>query len=218
MCFVVNAQQETGEFEDKEKMKKMDKMLAFWQDKVIHRVAGHQVWSETKKCYNLLSTASDPPTDSNPNPKPWITPTTEAFAMLAIENYFNRWVLRAKHGIKNPDLKIYKKADGSFIAGLEGFKGEYTSPNGGVQPFGGYTEAGVDRLVNMTERIEENRKNNAEYIKRIEQRVLAIVYKKNRRKNIDENKSKRRKTSVVQMAKPDEDVRIEDINLDDDKF
>ena len=54
MCFVMNAQQETGEFEDKEKMRKMDKILAFWQDKVMHRVAGHHVWSETKKCYCLF--------------------------------------------------------------------------------------------------------------------------------------------------------------------
>ena len=184
----------------------------------MHRVAGHQVWSESKKCYNLLSTASDPPTPSNPNPKPWITPTTESCAMLAIENYFNRWVLRAKHGIKNPDLKIYKKADGSFITGLEGFKLECTSPNGGVQPFGGYTEAGVNRLINMTERIEKNRIDNAEYIEQIERRVLAIVYKRNGRKSIDGNKSKRRKTSRVKMAVPDEDARIEDINLEDDKF
>ncbi len=214
----MNAQQETGEFEDKEKMEKMDRMLAFWHDKVIHRVAGHHTWSETKKCYNLLSTASDTPTPSNPNPKPWITPSTEAIAVLMIENYFNRWVLRAKHGISNPDLTIYKKKDGSFIDELQGFKGDYTSPNGGVQPFGGYTEDGVDRLTEMTERIEANRKNNSECIKQIEQRVLAIVYKRNRRKGIDENKSKRRKTSVVKMAVPDKGVRVEDINLDDDKY
>ncbi len=214
----MNAQQETGEFEDKEKMEKMDKLLAFFQDKVLHGVAGHHVWSETKKCYNLLSTASDPPTPSNPNPKPWITPTTEAFAVLAIENYSNRWVLRAKHGIQNPDLKKYKNKDGSFIKGLEGFKGEYTSPNGGVQPFGGYTEAGVDRFLDIAERIEANRKNNAEYIKQIEQRVLAIVYRWNGRKKLDQNKPKKRKTPVVKMAQPDKNVRLSDINLDDDKY
>ena len=63
----MNAKQATGKFEDEEKMKKMDRMLACWQDKVIPRVAGYHVWSETKKCHKCLSTASDRRTNSNPN-------------------------------------------------------------------------------------------------------------------------------------------------------
>ena len=36
--------------------------------------------------------------------------------------FLDRWCLRAKFDIMNPDSKIHKNKDGDFLNGLEGFK------------------------------------------------------------------------------------------------
>ena len=184
---------------------------------MIPRIAGHAGWGPKKRCYNLLSTARDDPTQGNPNPKQWISPSDEALGVLAIENFYDRWVLRAKYGINNPDLKIYKDKDGAFLKELKGLKTKCSSPNGGQQPHGGLTEAGVKRLNELTAMIKKNRQDNEEMIERIEQRVLKIVYKRNGRKRIDENAKKGRKKPAPKMAKLDTTIRFEDINVDDDE-
>ena len=203
---------------DAEKMAFMNEMMWFWWDVVIPRIAGHAGWGPKKRCYNLLSTARDDPTHGNPNPKLWISPSDEALGVLAIENFYDRWVLRAKYGINNPDLKIYKDKDGAFLKELKGLKTKYSSPNGGQQPHGGLTEAGVKRLTKLTEMIRKNRKDNKEMIKRIEEGVLKIVYKRNGRKRIDENAKKGRKKEAPKMAKLDSTIRWEDIDMDDNEY
>ena len=83
--------QDTDAYEDPAKMKQMDKLLAYWQDMLVPRIAGYKLMSETHKCYKCLSTA--------------VTASTEAYGVFAVVNYWDRWNLRAKFGIKNPDKK-----------------------------------------------------------------------------------------------------------------
>ena len=193
-------------FDDEAKAAEWDVMLAFWSDSVISRVAGHHVWSPTKRCYKRLSTADD------------ITVSTEALAVLLIENAYDRWALRVKHDVSQPELKIYKNKDGTYLPGLEGFETPYTSPNGGQQPFGGITEEGVKRFDDLVAMIKKNREENAEVIDRIEERARKIVYRWHDRKRYDDKKNKGKKKKRSKMAVPDQGVRVKDINMDDDTF
>ena len=168
--------QDTDAYEDPAKMKQMDKLLAYWQDMLVPRIAGYKLMSETHKCYKRLSTA--------------VTPSTEAYGVFAVVNYWNRWNVRAKFGIKNPDKKIYKDKNGEFLIGLEGLKCKCTSPNEGQQPYGAVTQDGLDFLTDLTKAIKQNREENADFIEQIEERVLAIVYKRHDRQRID-NKGKK---------------------------
>ena len=191
---------DTDEFEDEEKMSRMDELLAYWQDMVVPRVAGYKVMSETQKCYKLLSAT--------------VTPSTEAYAAFAVVNYWDRWGLRAKFGIKNPDKKIYKDKNGEFLPELKGFKCKYTSPNEGQQPYGAVSQDGLDFLTDLTKAIKQNREENADFVKDVEERVLAIVYKRHDRERID-NKGKKA-PKRARTASHGQEVRLEDINLDDD--
>ena len=193
---------DTDAHKDTAKMQRMDKLLAYWHDKVMPRVAGYKLMSEKHKCYKRLSTA--------------VTPSTEAHGVFAVVNYWNRWNVRAKFGIKNPDKKIYKDKDGEFLKGLEGLKCKYTSPNEGQQPYGAVTEEGLDFLTDMTKAIKENREKNADFVKDVEERVLAIVYKKHNRAEID-NKGKK-PPKKAKMAYHDQELHLEDIDLDDDSY
>ena len=183
-------------------MSQMDQLLAHWQCNVMPRVAGCKLMSETHKCHKCLSTA--------------VTASTEAHGVFAVVNCWDRWNLRAKFGIKKPDKKIYKGKNGEFLPALKGFKCKYTSPNAGQQPYGGVTEEGLDYLTDLTKEIKQNRKDNAKLIEQIEKRVLAIVYKRNKRAEID-NKGKK-PPKRAKMAFHDQELHLEDIDLDDDSY
>ena len=78
--------------------------------------------------------------------------------------------------------------------------GKYTSPAGGRQPFGGLTVAGRKRLLELIDMVEKNRKDNAEFIKSVEDRVRQIVYDRNGRAELDSKKLSRGNKKNTQMA------------------
>ena len=87
---------------------------------------------------------------------------------------------------------------------------------GKQQPHGAVTEDGLEFLTDLTKAIKENREKNADFIEQIEQRVLAIVYKRHNRERID-NKGKK-PPKRAKMAFHDQELHLEDIDLDDDSY
>ena len=79
------------ELVDEEAQKKMDSMLGFYWDKIIHKVCGQQLWCPTKRCYYNMSTGGPKPTEEDKHPDPFVTHSSEAVAVWMIENHYKRW-------------------------------------------------------------------------------------------------------------------------------
>ena len=77
-------------------------------------------------------------------------------------------------------------------------------------------EDGLDFLTDLTKAIKQNREENADFVKDVEERVLAIVYKRHNRERID-NKGKKA-PKRARTASHGQEVRLEDIDLDDDSY
>ena len=208
--------EETGEF-DPAKKKVMEEAFAFVWNDMMPTICGVKSWGVTKKCYHNMSTGADEPTEDNPNPRPYVSPASEAFLLWLVENHWDRWVLRAKFGISNPDLKKYKNKDGSFKKGLEKLEGEYTTPCGGRQPFGGITEEGQKRLDDLINEVKINRRDNADFLKLVEDPVREMVWARNGRKEIEENRKAGRKKKVVSAFAAAAPVDEEEIDYDDEE-
>ena len=196
---------EAGELFDEAKQKKMDNMLAFHWDKIIHKVCSQQLWSPTKRCCVNMSTGGPNPSAANPKPGPHVTHSSEAIAVWMIENHYSRWEARAKFDVSHPEELKCKNPDGTFKEGIETLQGKCTCPSGGRQPHGGLTVAGKKPLLELIDLIKANRAENAEWIAGVEDRVRALVYKKNGRDTIDDKKKSRGKKKATNMANVDAD-------------
>ena len=205
---------DNGELVSETKQKLMDQLLAFYWDKIIHKVCGQQLWCATKRCYYNMSTGGPKPSDKDKKPGPFVTVSSEAVAVWMIENHFDRWDTRAKFDISHPEELKYKNPDGTFLAGLEGLQGKYTCPSGGRQPYGGLTQKGKDRLYELIDMIKKNRKENADWIEQVEDRVRGLVYNANGRKEIDEKKKSRGKKKASHMATVDADPEDDDCDME----
>ena len=64
----------------------------------------------------------------------------------------------------------------------------YNTGKAGTKKWGGLTKVGIDRLVELKKEIEQNRKDNAEFIKEVEERGLKAVRSLKKRDSIDKNK------------------------------
>ena len=198
-----------GELVDPEKQKKMDKELVFWWDKVMSKVCGQARWSPLKRCYGNLTT------HSGRDGVPYVSPSDEAVGVFNFENHYKRWICRAKYNIKTPELLKYKKQDKTYLDHLKDLQGKYTDPRGGRQKFGGLTKKGKDRLIELINMIEENRKENADFIKSVEDRVGPMVYKLHGRDAIDAKRNSKGKKMANHMASAEADKEDDKCDMDD---
>ena len=190
----------------------MNESLHYAWDVLLPRVCGITHWSVLKKCYHNISTGRPNPTASNPHAEPFIQASSEALLLWMFENSWERWMLRAKFSISNPDLTKYKDEDGNFLKGLEKMQGKCTSSCAGRQPFGGITAVGIDRLTHLTKEIERNGKENSEFIKLVEDDVRAMVHARNGQQQFDDNKKMgRKKKAPVMMlgTEPEDSVDVD---------
>ena len=201
------------ELVDEAAQKKMDSMLGFHWDKIIHKVCGQQLWCPTKRCYYNMSTGGPKPTEEEKHPDPFVTHSSEAVAVWMIENHYKRWQCRAKYNISHPEELKYKNPDGTFLEGLEDLEGRCTCPSGGRQPYGGLTKEGKTRLYELIDMIKKNREENADWIKSVEDRVRKIVCDANGRQIFDDKKKTRGKQKASHMASVDEVVEDEDCDM-----
>jgi hypothetical protein len=170
----------------------MDIFVWYWNVMLPKCAGSGQVWKESQRHFAIMSEAA---TGNDPK-NLYITPSTEAFAALSIENCRTKWTnfipIRADHPGKNIKVCKYQKKttivppvgtefehDGGDIRLYgEKFHGKYTSADGGQQKFGGWDNDGLMRFNELHKMAKEGRKKAD--CKVIERASLAIV-----RENLD---------------------------------
>jgi len=135
--------------------------------------------------------------------------TNDAFLIWIIENGWGKWCtnqklhkFQAAEKEKNPkitdqqmkDLVDKEIKDKGCEADLET---PYTTAlSGRAACLGGVTERGHQRWEEICNMVKENREENADSIKAVEEKVLELVRKKNHRDEIDAKRAERKKKPV----------------------
>ena len=130
-------------------------LFKWWWDIYMPKAAGSQkIWNDKVKYYGLLSTHAPPDTPK----KPYITPSTEAWGMLLIENCRNCWpkimALKATSGNRityTKGSKANTKANTTYV-NVETdptFLGTYTKTDAGQKKFGGWSNEGLKRYKEL---------------------------------------------------------------------
>lgn len=102
-----------------------------------------------------------------------VPPSTEAWALLAYENCYEKWINTHEYlnDPSNKDKKrprYEKKKDPNSIK----FSGLYSDPNSGQARFGGWTQDGLERFYALCSCIHKNRKENKAHIQAIDQVIV----------------------------------------------
>ena len=134
-------------------------------------------------------------TVEDPHPEPYIHESDESFLVWCFENYLPRWQYQAQC-IKNNKGK--EKTDAEYVNPEakhettgeyleQKMKTPYSSSTTGQNKLGGVTDTGKQRLRELQGLVEENRTNRMDELDQIDDEVLKIVRKINRREAIDAN-------------------------------
>jgi hypothetical protein len=131
-----------------------DLFVWYWKDYLPRCCAGAKIWNDQTKYYGLISTHAPPKTPD----QPYITPSTEAWGILWIENTYTRLPKlrqesKANKGKKNVYVNedkedtgevhyINKKADPDFV-------GKWTQMDSGQSLYGGWAKEGIDRYKEL---------------------------------------------------------------------
>ena len=141
----------------------MDTKMDLYWDVLFPKVAGNELWSQSKKYYQLLSTATCPSRMEGIDDMPCGHYTTEAMVMGLHENYFSKWSYEAIQKRKGDDID----ADHDDMKTLG-----YVDAVCGRQKCGGWTKKGKKRIHELAMEIKKNRKDRKEEIRAIEQACL----------------------------------------------
>jgi hypothetical protein len=151
-------------------------LFAFYWTKIVGRAAGTAtIWNDECKFFGLLSTAKP----EEPGAKPYITASTEAFAVLAIENCAKRWPKLWAKKREIPDKKVMYTKKGS--APKDGYTavnttddadwvGVYTTTDAGQRMCGGWTLAGLNKYKEYLAIATEGRAKDT--TEELEQKIL----------------------------------------------
>jgi len=140
------------------------KLFAWWWDSYMAKAAGSsKIWNKKNKYFGLLSTHAPPG-----SPKEvYITPSTEAWGLLLIENCRERWPKLMAIKEKNSARITYTKSTPSATkAGTHHinmstdplFLGTYTNTDSGQRRFGGWSKVSSvsQNLSRLTRRDGQN--------------------------------------------------------------
>ena len=192
--------------DDTPRKKQLQKLAVVYWDVLLPKICGVDYWSPTKRNYGLVSTSAPKPTQEDPNPAPYVDPSSEACLVWAFENAYQRWFHQASFRQRNKgkaltdedcDDPLARKKDGTYVH--QEANTRYTTSTSGQARWGGLTQEGRERLKELTTMITQNRKERAEEIKGIESHLLELVREKNGRAEIDARRAQRRR-SVAPVA------------------
>ena len=183
----------------------MNLFLQYW-DVLLSKICGSDYWSPTKRHYGCISSMLQPATKDNPDPDPYVDPSAEAMLVWGFLNAYDRWELQAEYLNKNKQAKLTSK-DPGYMDPLARHKsgpnkGEFkeeranttwTTSTSGQAKWGGITPEGRNKITELTNQIAQNRKENADYIREVEEEALALLRKKHGRDQIDERRKARGK-------------------------
>ena len=192
----------------------MELLVKYW-DKMLIKVVGITYWSPTLKFNGNISTSVEP-AGTHRNPGILINPTAESFMVWCFEDRYKKWMWKAnedtfKKQLADKDHKLDQEEFNKLEK--EGTVENYTTACGGQQLFGGVTPKGRKRWKELKNLVRENREENADAIRELEDRVLVLVRKANNRDAMDEKKKgkgKKKKAPVVEEES--------DVDSDDEKF
>ena len=136
----------------------LDRDLFKWYwDKLMPKAAGSaKIWPANVCYFGLLSTHS---AENDPK-KPYILYQTEAFAVLCILNFRERWLNIRKKKTNNKKPIRYGKVKGTEesskfakidMANNEEFVTKYSRNDSGQAKYGGWTPLGIVLLVQLME-------------------------------------------------------------------
>lgn len=186
---------EVADIKTKNVQIKVNQEWFFWyHDKILAKVGGRPFWPESVRYYNTISEATFPEDDS----KHYMTPSSEAFAVLCFENNKTKWPYEAKGG-EDPKNQAMET--------------EYTCSKSGKNKFGGWNNAARKQLVELVKLISEARADPKS--ETAEKMALERVQKKYRIKEKEAKKKAKKKpkrpreTEVVEIPF-DEEMEEED--------
>ena len=193
---------------------RMRAVFAWYWDKLLPIISSHKRWSPAKRHYNCISTARP---NNDPKAMLYVTPSDEAYAVVVWENYAPHWAWKAEIKARNQAAKAKKRAakdnnqdpkdnnqdpkdnnqeDALMVEGPTDkdkedsrSKPAYTTPEGGVAEYGGWSKDGRKRYRALLKEIKATKgdpysKKKAErqqfdYVKALEKEALKGIQQAN---------------------------------------
>jgi hypothetical protein len=129
--------------------KAMEAFLDIYWNVLVPKVAGHSNWPPSKRHYENLSTATNPPRIKGAPRHPAVHHSSEAYLVAIWENFYPKWRYQGIQKRENlPVVDTHVDMVG---------KG-YTNPKTGRNKFGGWTEVGKDRVKELAIMAKDARK------------------------------------------------------------
>jgi hypothetical protein len=164
---------------------KVDKDLFVWYwDQYLPKVAGtSKAWNKKIKYFGLISLHHPPDNPKNV----YITPSTEAWAVLLIMNCRDRWPKQKELKEQNSARITYvKSATSTARAGAThvnitdhpDFVGKYTKADAGQKKFGGWSSDGLILYKELMEKNKDARKLPKSIA--LEKEILELLRKKHK--------------------------------------
>ena len=177
----------------------------YWEDLLVKATGNKADWDYNKRWYTTI--CENAPSDA-PD-KPYVTPQTEAFAVLCVENHYKTWGSQFKLKVENKASKLLapkkthadatgpvKEGNNIYMCGPD-FATKWTETTGGSSKYGGYSEEGTDVYAEYSKKIKNIRKNPS--TKEFERKFLTILRQKLEisARSHDEHKAKKRRKKPV---------------------
>ena len=159
----------------------------YWEDLLVKATGNKADWDIEKRWYATITDNAPPDSPDTP----YVTPETEAFAVLCVENHHKTWgsqfKLKAEGGKKTKLLAPkkehedatapIKEGDNIYMCGPD-FETKWTETTRGSSKFGGYSDEGTDVYRKYKKEIKNARKQASS--KELEATFLNIVRKKHK--------------------------------------
>jgi len=154
----------------------------WWEDFMPKADASADHWNKETKYFGCLSTAHPPDSPG----EPYITPSTEAYAMLMIMNCRDKWPKLKAIKDSSSERCIYTKKKGAKAkpgarqidtSADQDFLGKYTRTDSGQKEFGGWTHEGLLKYKELVQLNKEGRKKAT--TPALEARILSLLREKN---------------------------------------
>ena len=180
-----------------------EELFTWYLDTLLVRACGNRYdWSLHKRCFEGPSTCAFEESAT----KLHITVGTEAFLVLAWDNYENVWKNQAKSQVENPGVNLPKprKKNGVYPPDMIPFVPKYSSPDTGSTFLGGWHQDGKKLYDSLMKEIKVARALPASRALEIE--YLPKVRSKNNitANTLAEYTQKKRKSDSLSFSNEDE--------------
>lgn len=126
-------------------------LFAFWWDQILDGACANKFdWCEDHRLYLKISTAAPYPSQGRPNRAEdlYMNPSTEAFALIVLENYLAQWVgqFEWKKLHKKKKIPAYKKPVNRTADDPNFPETKWTNPHAGQQTYCGWDKEALKQF------------------------------------------------------------------------